>query len=87
MTAGTKTPKPSRWHDHGHYDLWYLDETQNWVRYASISFMSTTKEQAIEYASKHVDMRPTQLMHVLPGGQVRVALWINGERANLTDMP
>lgn len=87
MTAGINAPKPSRWRETGHYDLWYLDETQNWVKFAAISFMSTTKEEAIAHAEKFVREEPTQLLHVLPAKQERVALWINGTRANLTDLP
>ncbi len=78
----------SKWTDQGHYDLWALEPDKNWVRYASISFMSTTKEQAIEYAAKHVDAnRPTQLMHVLPSGRTRVALWVDGEQVPLNTIP
>lgn len=78
----------SKWTDHGHYDLWALDDDKNWVRYASISFMSTTKENAIVHASKHVEAsRPTQLMHVLPSGRTRVALWIDGAQVPVNTIP
>ena len=77
----------SKWIDQGHYELWAQTPEKDWVRYASISFMMTTKDEAIQHATKFVDDRPTQLMHVLPAKQERVALWINKVRVNLTDLP
>jgi len=77
----------SKWSEQGHYELWGLSPDKNWERYASISFMHSTKESAIEYASKHVNARPSQLMHVLPSGRKRVALWIDQQPVALNAIP
>jgi len=77
----------SKWNDQGHYELWAQTPEKDWVRYASISFMMTTKDEAIQYATKFVDDRPTQLMHVLPSGRARIALWVDGVQVPIETLP
>ena len=71
-----------------HYELWALTPDKDWVCYASMSFDSArTKDDAIAYATSHVDDRPTQLMRVLPGGRWRIALWIDKTPVPINTIP
>lgn len=69
------------------YSLWERLEDGNWSQ-KKISILSSQELQdIITHAEQFVGPLPTQLMQVLPSGHKRIALWIDGERVSITDLP